>query len=564
MRNRAIIITLLFVQLIVGCTGSSYVSEILSRAEGLMSEHPDSAYILLNEIDQNMFDSSAQRARFARLMTKAQYKNYKTAESDSLIQSAISYYKKHNMKRELAESYMLRGNIEIGKKQNHKAMQTLQIAAELGEEIGEDFLLGQIYSNLYDLCRNEYNADEIAFAEKALEHYKNAGDELYINDAMNNLGKAYFRIGKYDKSEPLLEEVYERAIEMVDSFSMRRALPTLARIKIGKKDYASSDSILNLLQRDFGYKLMAKDMWALAESKLNDGKKAEAVEIMDSASKKKKTIAESINFNLSASDFYKRVGDYKSALDFLWEYEHLNDSISNERFKETVMSAQRDFLVQKLEIQKIEEDRNRITWTGCVILILLIMAFVIYYYRRQSEVHSLEMEKLMLQITDMEQSVSGKESAIDELKRQVQSVMSDSEKMKTQVSELYAQKYQQLNNLCVSYFSGQSSIFTRNAIYKEVQSIIESFGKDHEDLKELEYIVNSTKEDILVKLREELPALKESEYFFFCYTFAGFSSRAISLLLHENIDTIYQHRSRWKKKIEAQNPLHKDLFLKNL
>lgn len=115
MRNRAIIITLLFVQLIVGCTGSSYVSEILSRAEGLMSEHPDSAYILLNEIDQNMFDSSAQRARFARLMTKAQYKNYKTAESDSLIQSAISYYKKHNMKRELAESYMLRGNIEIGK-----------------------------------------------------------------------------------------------------------------------------------------------------------------------------------------------------------------------------------------------------------------------------------------------------------------------------------------------------------------------------------------------------------------------------------------------------------------
>lgn len=309
---------------------------------------------------------------------------------------------------------------------------------------------------------------------------------------------------------------------------------------------------------------MAKDMWALAESKLNDGKKAEAVEIMDSASKKKKTIAESINFNLSASDFYKRVGDYKSALDFLWEYEHLNDSISNERFKETVMSAQRDFLVQKLEIQKIEEDRNRITWTGCVILILLIMAFVIYYYRRQSEVHSLEMEKLMLQITDMEQSVSGKESVIDELKRQVQSVMSDSEKMRTLVNEVYAQKYQQLNNLCVSYFSGQSSIFTRNAIYKEVQSIIESFGKDHEDLKELEYIVNSTKEDILVKLREELPALKESEYFFFCYTFAGFSSRAISLLLHENIDTIYQHRSRWKKKIELQNPLHKDLFLKNL
>lgn len=564
MRNRALIISLLFVQLIVGCTGSSYVSEILSRAEGLMSEHPDSAYTLLNEIDQNMFDSSAQRARFARLITKAQYKNYKTAESDSLIQTAISYYEKHNMKTELAESYMLRGNIEIEKKQNHKAMHTLQIAAELGEEIGEDFLLGQIYSNLYDLCRTEYNADQVIFAEKALEYYRKNGDEYYIIDAMNNLGMAYFRVEEFEKSESILEEVYERAKEMSDTFSMKKALPTLARMKIRKKDFASSDSILNLLQKDFGYKLRPIDVWALAESQLKEGNKTSAIAMMDSVSKREKTTGETLIFNFSASDFYSRVGDYNQAWALLWEYEILDDSIDNARFKETIMSAQRDYLEQKLEIQKIEEDRNRITWTGCVILILLIMAFVIYYYRRQSEVHSLEMEKLMLQITDMEQSVSGKESVIDELKRQVQSVMSDSEKMRTLVNEVYAQKYQQLNNLCVSYFSGQSSIFTRNAIYKEVQSIIESFGKDHEDLKELEYIVNSTKEDILVKLREELPALKESEYFFFCYTFAGFSSRAISLLLHENIDTIYQHRSRWKKKIELQNPLHKDLFLKNL
>lgn len=564
MRNRAIIITLLFAQLIVGCTGSSYVSEILSRAEGLMSEHPDSAYTLLNEIDQNMFDSSAQRARFARLMTKAQYKNYKTAESDSLIQTAISYYEKHNMKTELAESFMLRGNIEVENRQLHKAMQTLHIAAELGEETGDDFLLGQIYSNLYDLCQTEYNADQIIFAEKALEYYRKNGDEYYVNDAMNNLGMAYFRVEEFEKSESILEEVYERAKEMSDTFSMKKALPTLARMKIRKKDFASSDAILTLLRKDFGYKLNPIDVWALAESQLKDGNKTGAIAMMDSVSKRKKTTGETLIFNFSASDFYSRVGDYNQAWALLWEYEILDDSIDNARFKETIMSAQRDYLEQKLEIQKIEEDRNRITWTGCVILILLIMAFVIYYYRRQSEVHSLEMEKLMLQITDMEQSVSGKESVIDELKRQVQSVMSDSEKMRTLVNEVYAQKYQQLNNLCVSYFSGQSSIFTRNAIYKEVQSIIESFGKDHEDLKELEYIVNSTKEDILVKLREELPALKESEYFFFCYTFAGFSSRAISLLLHENIDTIYQHRSRWKKKIELQNPLHKDLFLKNL
>lgn len=564
MHRKICIVFAAIILLWVGCSDNNYVSTILSHAESVLQESPDSAYTMLKGIDPEMFSSDGQRARFALLLTKAQYKNYKTADNDSLIQTAILYYEKHNMKKELAESYMLRGNIENEKKQNHKAMQTLQIAAEIGEDVGDEHLLGQIYSNLYDLCKTEYNADQISFAEKALEHYKNAGDELYIIDAMNNLGQAYFRVGLYDKSEPLLEEVYSKAEEIADSFSMKRALPTLARMKIRVKDFTASDSILNLLQRDFGYKLKPKDMWALAESKLNDGKKTEAIAIMDSASSKKKTTTETIQFNLSASNFYERVGDYKRAWDLLWEYNHLDDSISNERFKETVMSAQRDFLVHKLEVQQIKEERNRIIWIGTIILILLILAFIIYYYKRQNVVHSLEMEKLMLQITDMEQEVNGKESAIDELCLQVQSAMTSSEKMKAMVNGLYTQKYQQLNNLCLSYFSGQNTIFTKNTIYKEVQNIIESFGKKHEDIKELEYIVNSSKENILIKLKEELPTLKDSEYLFFCYTFAGFSARAICLLLHENIDTIYQHRSRWKKRFEAQNLQYKELYLRNL
>lgn len=564
MKLKTLLFSVLLAIICYSCTESKYGNQILDKAEVLIAESPDSAYAFLNVINQDVFTSNGQRARFARLLTKAQYRNYKTAKNDSLIQIAISYYEKNNMKKELAESYLLRGNIEIENKQTHKAMQTLQTASELGEDVGEDFLLGQIYSNLYDLCKSEYNADQIPFAEKALEHYKNVGDDLYILDAMNNLGIAYLRVKEFEKSESLLEEVYLKAKDLHDSFSIRKALPTLARLKIRKKDFVCSDSILNLLQKDYSYKLRPIDIWALAESQLRNGNKSKAIAMMDSVSFEEKKYNETIEFNFSASDFYRRVGDYKRAWEILWEYEVLDDSIDNERFKETIMSAQRDFLVQKLEVQQMKEERNRITWIGTIILILLILAFVIYYYRRQNMVHSLEMEKLMLQITDMEQYASGKEYAINELSRQIQTAMSNSEKMEMMVNNLYTQKYQQLNSLCVSYFSGQNSIFTKNTIYKEVKNIIESFGKDHDDLMELEYIVNSLKEDILVKLKEELPNLKESEYLFFCYTFAGFSARAISLLLHENIDTIYQHRSRWKKKIETLNLLHKDLFLQNL
>lgn len=154
MRNRALIISLLFVQLIVGCTGSSYVSEILSRAEGLMSEHPDSALQILKSLDRESIKAEKELADYAFLLTKAQYKNYIDAKNDSLIQISVIYYEKQGMKKELSESLLLKGSIETANRSYSDAMLTLQKAVEIGESLGDYYLLGQIYSNLHNKCRN--------------------------------------------------------------------------------------------------------------------------------------------------------------------------------------------------------------------------------------------------------------------------------------------------------------------------------------------------------------------------------------------------------------------------
>ena len=561
MRNRAIIITLLFVQLIVGCTGSSYVSEILSRAEGLMSEHPDSALQILKSLDRESIKGEKELADYAFLLTKAQYKNYIDAKNDSLIQISVIYYEKQGMKKELSESLLLKGSIETANRSYSDAMLTLQKAAEIGESLGDYYLLGQIYSNLYNICQWGYNADEVSFAEKALEYYRKTGDNYYIIDAQSNLGAAYYRVKEFAKSASLLDSVLTKAVSTADTFSILKAAPTLARIKAVSKDFEVSDSIFAMLQSKYNYRLDYKDLWALAESELAKNNKKEAIELMGSAETKKLSPVSKLIFSSSAGDFYGRIGDYKRAWEYMREALLLKDSISNERFKSTVMTAQRDFVSKKLEVQQIKEARTQILWTAGSLFVIVLLMFVLFFFNRRLRVRTLEMENMMLQISDLKQAATGKDSTIEGLSQKIQKATDETETMKGRINDLYEQKYQQLNNLCISYFNGQNTLHTKNAIYKEVHSIIEGFGKDGKSFRELEEIVNSSRNGILDKLKNDIPNLKSEEYKFFCYVFAGFSSRSISLLMHENVDTVYQHRSRWKKRFESMNIPNKKLYL---
>ena len=63
----------------------------LAAADSLMEVRPDSALEILDSVDSKSL-SGENRAYYALLLTKAQYKNYITITSDSLINIALDYY----------------------------------------------------------------------------------------------------------------------------------------------------------------------------------------------------------------------------------------------------------------------------------------------------------------------------------------------------------------------------------------------------------------------------------------------------------------------------------------
>lgn len=549
--------------LLVSCTADRETDIMLDRIENLINDQPKQAYELLRCIDGTKISSESVKARYALLYTKAQYKNYIDTPNDSLISIAVEYYENHDTKKELMESLLQLG---IKKKlQGHysEAMLCMKRAADIGEDICDCYYLGQIYTNLFQLCTVVYDADELKYAEKAYANYKKHGDDNYTIDAMNNIGISYYRAKEWDKSEAILDSVYIQAKQVNDVFTIKKSAQVIAMIKVFKSEYDEAESIFKMLHNDYGYKYRPQDLLALAETHLARNEKQQALQLIDEASAMVHDDRTRIVYESMASNVLSKAGDYQGAWSHLMEYRELRDSVINSHLQESIMAVQRDYVEQKLEIEQVKSNRNNILWMCFASGLLAFLAFTFYYFNRQKVTRSLEMEKLLLQMAEIRDVVANREATIEGLNRQIQTTQEASDKLQLHVSDLINQKYQQLDDLCVSYFNGQSSMFTKNAIYRKVQNIVENFGSDNEAFADLETMVNTAQQNVLDLLKSELPNLKEKDYQFFCYVFAGFSSRSISLLMNENIDTVYQHRSRWKKRLEALDIPHKDLFLQH-
>lgn len=80
-------------------------------------------------------------------------------------------------------------------------------------------------------------------------------------------------------------------------------------------------------------------------------------------------------------------------------------------------------------------------------------------------------------------------------------------------------------------------------------------------LCELEQSLNMVYEGIMDKLRESFPHMKDADRLFLMLTFAGFSSKTISVLCDINLGNYYNKRSRLRAKIEESDSPYRDLLL---
>lgn len=135
--------------------------------------------------------------------------------------------------------------------------------------------------------------------------------------------------------------------------------------------------------------------------------------------------------------------------------------------------------------------------------------------------------------------------------------------LQKKVDELYHSRLDTLNMLCNEYFEKNDSEKIRLTLYNEVERHILHL-RDKKSLEELEAAVNTYLDNIMAKVRQQLPEMKTTDLNFLIYLFAGFSPRAICIFTDIKIKNFYNRRSRLKERILASDAPDREWFVSKM
>lgn len=189
---------LLLLFILSSCTRNE---ENLHHAERLLESHPDSALLILQQIDTTKHFDNAHRALYGILMFKALDKNFLTLQPDTLINFSIAYYSHHPDRSRLAEALLYKSRMYQYDKAYEKAISILLKALDIPDTYNDLPLLGRIYSDLGEISMigREYDRAKIEYSN-ALKTFEKCNFEDYIVNSLLQLGKINYYTDNHDSA----------------------------------------------------------------------------------------------------------------------------------------------------------------------------------------------------------------------------------------------------------------------------------------------------------------------------------------------------------------------------
>lgn len=117
--------------------------------------------------------------------------------------------------------------------------------------------------------------------------------------------------------------------------------------------------------------------------------------------------------------------------------------------------------------------------------------------------------------------------------------------------------------LCDKYFDMENLGLDMTVILGKIQRELKRL-KTKKNLNEIEKAVDSYMGNIMTMLRNECAFFKEDDFVFLSLVFAGFSSRAVCLLMDIKYKLFYLKRDRLSERIAESEVPHKVLFLSRI
>lgn len=532
-----------------------HIIELIAQAESITESNPSEAYDIMSKIDRSSIDDEENMARYALVYSEACYYSRMYIDVDSLSSIAQRYYAESDMHNERARAEFQQAYVMYNAYQYPEAMIALLEAEKALSKCDNEHLLGVTHRSKGDiyhhggLYQNSYDS-----YSKAYTSFERCELPYHMNYSKYNMGRAATMMRDFELAERLFFEARDYAIEVDDKDFLCVVLHELCEMYLLKSNFAKCAEVVEMFQRYDCVKWLISRYYAICaivELKVNNNLDAaySNLAIAEQHPQRDEEIIEKTRYLI-----YKHTHNDTEALKWCERLLIRHNDYVRDIVSQPVLNYQIDLLQAKLDHEEaqnqaiirernLSNQRNIAVYLALTIIILLLIALQRYRVKQK------------------DRDIAHYVAMIDELQLTRNDI---SQPMADAVDRLYNDRLKDLNRLCETFYEHSDTSRQVSKVFEEVRLTIEQIKGDEARIDELERMVDSYRNGLMSKLREQCTKLNDKELRVALYSYAGFSARAISVFVDSNPVALSKIKYRMKTKIKECNGPDADLLIQNL
>ncbi len=543
-----IILKILIIFSFTGCYNREQNS-LLNEAEALLQNKPDSALSILQQFTPG--SQQAEQAKYALLYSAALDQNHIKITSDSLIRKAWNYYKHHpkDLRNQCTTLYYW-GRIKLRANDKAGALRLfLEIEKKL-KDTNEPYYKGLLYSQIGEVyyAQMNYNRAYHYFRESR-NNFRQSENLREETEATLDMAAATYHSKDVEKATRLYSSALDLADEQKSDKLAKSSLTNLASLYVisGKKQIPH-DLLLRIelsARKDtlYGYH-------TLVDVQLLKNHMDSARHYLKLAETHTTDIRDMANLYYTAYRIEAQSKNFEKATENIHRYIYLTDSLTRSNMQFSAGMVEREYFQEQSAFAEYRMKNRTILEISSIIIVILLSGIAWYIIRQRMRLQRERTDRYLLLV----------EEANSEYKALTER-MEGQRNTENHLKGLIASRFNIIDKLGKTYYERENTSLQQAAMFQEVKQIITDFSENGEMLQELELIVNTCHDNAMQKLRNDFPAMKETDIRLLCYIFVGFSPQVISLFMKDTVANVYARKSRLKSRIKSAETANKDLFL---
>ena len=477
----------------------------LNEVEEILDERPAEALSILDSLEHSISPDSRHRSRYTLLYSIALAKNHiKDGRLAKEMEAVVDWFNHHGTPQDRLRAIYYYGDQLRGAGMNEDASVQFLLSEKLAVGQKDWYIAGLSARGLYYCFAKSHNvSEELDCITRALDYFHKAGLEAHEDDARIKLATAYYDNSMLEKSDSVFTLSVGIATEKKDTVRLILAL-------VGGRDREAKDYI------DHAYDLCSNR-------------------------------AEKLFVTSRESRVYLAKGDSASAFPLIKKLNSGTNNIAIKALEQSVTKAQKVYLESVNNSLSREVLFNRKLMVFYFLLLLSAIIIVYLAYKRISERHRIETERINLEL--QQQRLEEAETLLE--------------------VDRYRLAYEEIASFGLESFDiiGRAFYSSENSPL----SVVEAYGSRIKKLRDEEFLnkfidnIDKTHDGIISMLNKEIPGLSKSRLALFAFLVQGFSYTTISVILDCNQrQNLYDMRKRLVEKIKKSSPEHEQLFLSYL